>query len=97
MDRPEEEQPQVVTTARESLSDDQSFRTKRYLLTMGLRTACFVLAVVTQGWIRWVFAVGAVFLPWFAVVMANAVRPRAFGAPLEPGPPGQRQIDSGQR
>ena len=84
-----------MTTARASLADDQSFRTKRYLLTMGLRTACFVLAVVTQGWVRWVFAVGAVFLPWFAVVMANAVRPRAFGAPTEPIPPGQQRIERG--
>lgn len=88
----ETEPAQVVTTARESLSDDQSFRTKRYLLTMGLRTACFILAVVTEGWVRWVFAAGAVFLPWFAVVMANAVRPRTLGTPLQPGPPGQQQI-----
>ena len=84
-----------MTTARASLADDQSFRTKRYLFMMGVRTTCFVLAVVTEGWIRWVFAVGAVFLPWFAVILANAVRPRAFGAPLEPGPPGQKQIDPG--
>ena len=93
----QDEPAQVVTTARESLAADQSFRTKRYLLTMGLRTVCFVLAVVTEGWVRWVFAVGAVFLPWFAVVMANAVRPRAFGTPLEPGPPGQKAIERGQR
>lgn len=49
-------------------------RLKRYALTMGIRTACFLLmALVTPyGWYTWVFAAGAIFLPYVAVVMANA-------------------------
>ncbi len=79
---------QSVTTAPENLQDDQSARIKRYLFTMGIRTVSFILAFLTEGWIRWTFVVLAVFLPYFAVVAANAVAPRAFGrGPRSPGPP----------
>lgn len=84
---------QVVTTAPESLADDQDHRAKRYLLTMAVRTTAFVLAVVTDGWVRWTFAVLAVFLPWIAVVLANAVRPRAFGRPQQPVVDPRRQVE----
>ncbi|MGL5817950.1 MAG: DUF3099 domain-containing protein [Phycicoccus sp.] len=70
---------QVVTSAAESRVDDQRRRLRGYLVTMSIRTACFVLMVVVDSWLRWVFAAGAVFLPFFAVVAANAVRPRTVG------------------
>lgn len=40
---------------------------------MGIRIACFILAVVIQpfGWWTWVLLAGAIFLPYFAVVLAN--------------------------
>ena len=43
------------------------------MVTMGIRISCFVLmAVVTPyGWYTWVFAAGAIFLPYIAVVVAN--------------------------
>jgi hypothetical protein len=43
---------------------------------MSLRTVCFVLGVVTEGIWRWIFMSGAVFLPYFAVIIANAGRER---------------------
>jgi hypothetical protein len=70
---------QSVTSAPESRSEDQARRLRRYLLTMGIRTVCFVLVVVIDSWWRWVFAAGAVFLPFIAVVLANAVRPSVVG------------------
>ncbi len=70
---------QSVTSAPESRSEDQARRLKRYLLTMSIRTVCFVLVVVIDSWERWIFAAGAVFLPFIAVVAANAVRPAARG------------------
>lgn len=70
---------QSVTTAPESLADEQAARIRRYLFTMGIRTTCFVLAVVTSGWVRWTCVVLAVVLPYIAVVLANAVRPRSGG------------------
>ncbi|MBR7742249.1 DUF3099 domain-containing protein [Phycicoccus sp. BSK3Z-2] len=70
---------QSVTSVAESPEADRADRIRKYLFTMSLRTVCFVLAIVFDGWLRWVFAAGAVFLPFFAVVAANAVRPRVGG------------------
>ncbi len=46
---------------------------RRYMWTMAIRVTCFVLmAVVTPyGWYTWVFAAGAIFLPYIAVIVAN--------------------------
>ena len=88
---------QSVTSVAESRTEDQARRLKQYLLTMGIRTACFVLLVVVDEWYRWIFAAGAVFLPFFAVVAANAVKPRVVGRvrPVLPTVDGTRQITSG--
>ncbi len=59
--------------------DDRDTRVRNYLISMGLRTVCFVLAVVLWGPLRWasvVCMVAAVFLPYFAVVLANATNQR---------------------
>ena len=63
-----------VTSAQESLSEGQSRRTRRYLISMSIRTVCFLLAVFTNGWLQWAFLAGAVVLPYLAVVAANAGR-----------------------
>ena len=68
----------MVTQARRSLSDDISYRQRRYLLMMGIRAACFVIAVVMfvnhLGWLTVIPAVGAIAIPYFAVVFANGGR-----------------------
>ena len=68
----------VVTQARRSLSDDIAYRQRRYLLMMGIRALCFVIAVVLFlnhfGWLTAIPAVGAIFIPYFAVVFANGGR-----------------------
>ena len=68
----------VVTQARRSLTDDINYRQRRYLLMMGIRTACFVIAVVLFmnhfGWLAAIPAVGAIFIPYIAVVFANGGR-----------------------
>ena len=69
---------QSVTTARPPLRDEQTARMRKYLISMGVRTACFVGAALTTGWVRWVLVAGAVLLPLFAVIIANAVKPRAL-------------------
>ena len=85
-----------ITDARTAHSDDLRHRQIRYLLSMLVRTVCFVAAVVIDSWVRWVFLAAALFLPYIAVVMANAVSrrpparaetfsPDARGA-LQPGP-----------
>lgn len=54
---------------------------------MAVRTLCFVGAIlVGDGWVRWVLVVGALVLPYVAVVMANSASPRIEGADLvQPG------------
>ena len=68
----------VVTQARRSLSDDIAYRQRRYLVMMGIRTVCFVIAVVLFlnhfGWLTAIPAIGAIFIPYFAVVFANGGR-----------------------
>jgi hypothetical protein len=68
----------VVTQAHRSLSDDITYRQRRYLLMMGIRAICFVIAVVLFvnhfGWLAAIPAVGAIFIPYFAVVFANGGR-----------------------
>ena len=53
---------------------------RKYLISMGIRTVCFVGAALTTGWVRWSMVALAVLLPLFAVIIANAVRPRALNA-----------------
>lgn len=64
----------VVTAARLSHTDDISLRQRRYVLTQSLRIACVVLATVLPVSLAWkgVLMAGAIGLPWFGVVMANA-------------------------
>jgi hypothetical protein len=61
-----------ISEARESLDDELHHRMKRYLISMSIRTVCFILAVVLEGWLRWTMAGAAIVLPYVAVVMANA-------------------------
>ncbi len=81
-----------ITTASSSRNEDIAARQRRYLLSMSLRTICFVLAVVTTGWVRWVLVAAAVILPYVAVVMANAAATKSDGFALTDGQPGLREL-----
>ena len=70
-----------ITGARRGVRDDVDSRTRRYLISMGVRTVCFVLAVVTDGWLRWVLIAAAVVLPYLSVVFANGGRERVEHPP----------------
>jgi hypothetical protein len=45
----------------------------KYFIMMSVRVVCFVLMVVITpyGWHTWILGVGAVLLPYLAVVVAN--------------------------
>jgi hypothetical protein len=64
-------------------------RANRYLLSMGIRTLCVILVIIVPGPLRWVFAAGAIVLPYIAVVAANAAGERRE-PPLPPPPPMER-------
>jgi len=77
-----EPEPVRITTAPRSHAEDIARRQKRYLISMGIRTLCFLLAVVSIGhWFLWVFIAASFVLPYIAVVMANA------GSTSDPGGP----------
>jgi hypothetical protein len=68
----------LITDARTPLSADIRFRERRYLLMMGIRLVCFLIALVMfvnhAGWLTAIPAVGAIVIPYFAVVLANGGR-----------------------
>ena len=96
---PRDGQPVMVTTARLSHTDDLRLRERRYAQTQAVRVACVILGVALPVPVvfRLLLFVGAVVLPWFGVVMANAgpvvTRTRATslldghaGKPVQPQP-----------
>ena len=84
------QQVYTVTSAQRKLSDEQTARTRKYLISMGIRTACVIAAIFIPGWPRWVLIAGAVILPYLAVVIANAGRendePGSLGVQPSPLP-----------
>ena len=82
-----------ITGARRGLTDDVTRRQIRYAISMGIRTVCFVLAIVTHGWLRAVLLVGALVLPYVSVVYANSGRERVRAGPPGYQPDGPVAID----
>lgn len=66
------EHVQRITDADESRSADMHTRTVKYTISMTVRLVCFIAAFFTHGPVQWVLLVGAVILPYFAVIIANA-------------------------
>ncbi len=61
----------VITNANKGLSLDVAERQRRYLITMGIRTACFLAFLVVPGWWKVATLVAAALLPALAVLLAN--------------------------
>lgn len=73
-----------ITGARSSLSEDVRGRQRRYVISMLVRTLCVLLAVAlwdVQRYVAFAALAGAVLLPYFAVLIANAGREKAPGLP----------------
>ena len=90
-----------ITTAAGSREADIRARQKRYLLSMSLRTLCFVGAIIASmvgiGWLWPILIAGALILPYIAVVMANAAANLSDGFKLREADFSQRELGSGQR
>lgn len=65
---------------------------KQYVITMAIRLACLILAVVIQpwGWYTFVFAAGFIFLPWVAVMFANQIGRAGGSSAISP----ERALDA---
>lgn len=60
-----------ITDAAAAHSDEMRQRMIKYAVAMGIRMVCLILVFVVDGWFKLIPVMGAVFLPWVAVVIAN--------------------------
>ncbi|QCB97713.1 DUF3099 domain-containing protein [Arthrobacter sp. PAMC25564] len=60
-----------ITDAAAAHSDEMRQRMIKYAVAMGIRMVCLILVFVVDGWFKILPVIGAVFLPWIAVVIAN--------------------------
>ncbi len=66
-------QQQSITSLPASPRDERRTRMIRYSVTMTIRLVCLICVFFVQGtWWMLVFGVGAIVLPYFAVILANA-------------------------
>ncbi len=69
--------PASITALPPSPDAERRTRMIKYSIAMTIRVLCIVAVVIVPGWWRLIPAVGAVFLPYFAVVIANNARTEA--------------------
>jgi len=72
------EKPISISSAKYAHSDEIPGRMKKYLISMAIRTACFIGAIFADGVLRWVLIAGSLILPYIAVVVANAGHEQSF-------------------
>jgi len=69
---------QSVTSLEIAPDQERRSRFLKYTIAMVVRVICIILAVIVPlGWLTVVFAIGAIFLPYFAVIIANEGSSRA--------------------
>ncbi len=78
-------QSQSITTLAESPDDDRRRRLIHYMITMTIRIVCIVLCLFVTGWWLILPILGAVVLPYIAVLLANATNRSDSVAPQRPG------------
>ena len=57
----------------------------KYLVAMSIRIVCIALVVIVPDWWKLIPAIGAVALPYFAVVVANNASRTSRTSVLRPG------------
>lgn len=62
-----------VTSAGVNPAEDRAHRMRMYFIAMTLRLACVLSLFWVSGWWIVIPVVGAIGLPWFAVMVGNAV------------------------
>ncbi|MEO5533580.1 MAG: DUF3099 domain-containing protein [Pseudolysinimonas sp.] len=77
--------PIAITELQRSPEEEQRSRMRRYALTMGIRMACVIACLFVTGWWLVIPAVGAIVLPYIAVVFANATDRRRTQSVDRPG------------
>lgn len=78
-----------VTSAGVNPDADRAHRERMYYLSMGIRVVCVVSFFWVHGWWILIPAIGSIVLPWFAVMIGNAV---AYGGGEEVDAPEPLQL-----
>jgi hypothetical protein len=76
---------QSITTLPPSPEAERRARMIKYTIAMSIRVLCIFAMLFAEGWWLAVFAAGAVFLPYVAVVLANVSTSNADSEVLRPG------------
>lgn len=79
---------QSITSLPPSPDEDRRSRMLKYSVTMGIRLLCIVACFFVPGYWVIIPAVGAMVLPYIAVVLANVTNSKAVMAL----PPGQLEL-----
>ena len=66
------DKPQSITTLGDSPELERKSRMVKYTVAMTIRVICIIAAIFVEGWLMWLAFAGAIFLPYFAVIIANA-------------------------
>jgi purine-cytosine permease-like protein len=78
--------PHTVTSLQNAPELERRSRMIKYTVAMGIRLACIGACFLVSGWWLLIPALGAIILPYFAVVLANsATKEGEKSAPLRPG------------
>lgn len=75
-------QAQSVTSIDLSPESERKSRMIKYTIAMVVRVICLIVGMMVTGWLMWVCFAGAIFLPYFAVIIANAQGGGKKGKPL---------------
>jgi len=75
----------AITSLPTSPDDERRARMIKYAAAMGIRMICIAACFVTPGWWMLLPALGAIALPYFAVIAANTVVNRSGGTVERPG------------
>ncbi|MFO7690762.1 MAG: DUF3099 domain-containing protein [Cryobacterium sp.] len=76
---------QSITSLPPSPEEDRHRRMIKYSVAMGIRMVCIVLMLFVSGWWLLVCAIGAIVLPYFAVVIATVQPAPPVPEVLRPG------------
>lgn len=100
MARPRGEQPIRITTAGTSRNEEIAARQKRYIISMSIRSACFIGAVIAGlNHVTWLWPIligAAIVLPYVAVVAANAAHTKGDSFTLNDSPFGRAELRGGK-
>ena len=76
---------QSITNLPLSPDEERRHRMIKYSVAMGIRVVCIFAILFVPGWWAVIPLIGAVFLPYFAVVVANVSTDPRRGEVQRPG------------